>query len=95
MLEQIVLNFSGGTPHMSNIPSSNFLWFNFTCKIWGGTSKLKRVKTPPGNTQEILSASRQGGVEKINRAVLIGKEMVSCVMQLQALNLLDNKIIGC
>ena len=31
ILEQIVLNFSGGTPHISNIPSNNFRWFNFTC----------------------------------------------------------------
>ena len=64
-------------------------------KYGGETSKLKRVKTPPGNTQEILSASRQGGVEKINIAILIGNVIVSCMMQLQAQNLLDNKIIGC
>jgi hypothetical protein len=31
ILEHMVLNFSGGTPHMSNIPSSNFRWFSFIC----------------------------------------------------------------
>jgi hypothetical protein len=37
--EQIGRNFSAGTPHISNIASSSFLWFNLTKNLPTGSSE--------------------------------------------------------
>jgi hypothetical protein len=37
--EQIGRNFSAGTPHISNIASSNFLWFNLIKNFPTGSSE--------------------------------------------------------